>query len=120
MGLDLARIVLVGPGQVAQQRDAGEGGTQIIVQVLRDARPLVLEGAFLFQQLEAALVFPLFHDADGARQPKPATPATASPMNHRACQKCGSTIKDKLAPASFQVPPLLQAMTRNRYWPGGT
>ncbi len=41
-------------------------------------------------------------------------------MNHRACQKCGNTIKNKLAPASFQAPPLLQAMTRNWYSPGGT
>ena len=41
-------------------------------------------------------------------------------MNHQACQKCGKTINARLAPASLHVPPLLQAMTRNRYWPGGT
>ena len=41
-------------------------------------------------------------------------------MNHHACQKCGDTINDRLAPVWFQIPPLLQAMTRKRYWPGGT
>ena len=40
------------------------GGQQ---QRLCLARALVLEGAFLLQQLEPALVLSLFHDADGAR-----------------------------------------------------
>jgi hypothetical protein len=41
-------------------------------------------------------------------------------MNHQACHKWGATTNDKLAPASFHIPLLLQAMTRKRYWPGGT
>ena len=64
VSLDLPRVVTVRPGQVAQQRDAGERGAQIVVQVLRNARPLVLQGALLFQQLQPALVLALLDQAD--------------------------------------------------------
>ena len=67
VGLDLARVILVRPRQVAQERDAGERGAQIVVQILRDARSLALQGPFLLQQPEPALVFSLLQNADRAR-----------------------------------------------------
>ena len=90
------------------------------MQVLRDARPLVLQGAFLLQQLAAGAGAFVFSTMRTAPATEASSPSDASPMNHRACQKCGNTTNARLAPASFHVPPLLQAMTRNRYWPGGT
>ena len=76
VGLHLARIVLVRPGQVAQQGDARQRGAEVVVQVLRDARALALQRALLLDLLEPALVFASFHDAGRRPPPSPAVPAT--------------------------------------------
>ena len=35
-------------------------------------------------------------------------------LNHQVCQKYGATVSAMAVPASFQIPSLLQAVTRNR------
>ena len=47
----------------------------------------------------------------GAPATEPSRPTAISPMNQRACQKCGITITAMPAPCSFHTPLRLQAMT---------
>ena len=49
MARDVTIPVDVGPAEIAQERKAGQGGAEIVVQVLGDARALALQCAFLLQ-----------------------------------------------------------------------
>ena len=54
-------IIPVGLEQAAQERNAGEGRTQIVVQVARDALAFMRQGALLLQLFQPAVEFALFH-----------------------------------------------------------
>ena len=65
--LDLSGVVFVLLGQVAEEGDARERRTEVIMQILRDARPFALERAFLLGVLQPPLIFFLLHHADADR-----------------------------------------------------
>src|SRR5208337_847903 len=62
---NLFGIVFVSAEESAQQRDAGEEGAEIVVEVLSDTCAFPLEGALLFGEKELVLVPSLFDDPYG-------------------------------------------------------
>jgi hypothetical protein len=49
--------ILVALRQFAQQRDLGEAGPKLVMQIARDSGPFFLEGFLLFEVLELPLGF---------------------------------------------------------------
>jgi len=98
---------------LAQHHDAGEARTEVVVDVLGDAPPLLFDGVPLLQEFELALHFLARHVTSRARR-RAQERQRARPRNHPVSQRCGARTNAREAPASFQTPSLLQAITRKR------
>jgi len=111
MAAQFVRSRAVAQGEFEQHRDLCEATAEIVVNVFGDAGSFTVQGSLLFERLQLNAIPTGGNEEDAAGDNQRKAPQEQE-RNHQVCQKKGNTVNPSVAPFSFQMPALLQALTR--------